>query len=146
MARNKLISKLTSEELRQLNAQTISHYQRSAYEFAEATEQHDVSQNIEALLRNMKGVGPYNILDLGCGPGRDLLTFKTGKTIRFPTPIAAIITGPGMITYKLVFIINSKVLTVQGRFSRSTKCLMPVFKDLFSFIVNFPETHNKLAQ
>ena len=77
MAHNKLIAKLTSEELRQLNAQTISHYQRSAYEFAEATEQHDVSQNIEALLRNMKGVGPYNILDLGCGPGRDLLTFKT---------------------------------------------------------------------
>ena len=76
MARNKLIAKLTPEKLRQLNAQTISHYQRSAFEFAEATEQHDVSQNIDALLRHMTGLAPYDILDLGCGPGRDVLAFK----------------------------------------------------------------------
>ena len=76
MARNKLIAKLTPEKLGQLNAQTISHYQRSAFEFAEATEQHDVSQNIDALLRHMTGLAPYDILDLGCGPGRDLRAFK----------------------------------------------------------------------
>jgi len=76
MGRNKLLARLTPEELRHLNAQTIAHYQRSAHEFLEATGQHDVSQNIEALLRNITGVKPYDILDLGCGPGRDLLAFK----------------------------------------------------------------------
>ena len=76
MSRNKFLTKLEQEELRHLNAQTISHYERSAHEFLEATRQHDVSQNIEALLRNITGVKPYDILDLGCGPGRDLLAFK----------------------------------------------------------------------
>ncbi len=76
MSRDKLLKKLKQEELRHLNAQTISHYERSAQEFLEATRQHDVSQNIEALLRNITGVKPYDILDLGCGPGRDLLAFK----------------------------------------------------------------------
>ena len=76
MERNKLLARLTPEELRHLNAQTIAHYQRSAHEFLEATGQHDVSQNIEALLRNITGAKPYDILDLGCGPGRDLLAFK----------------------------------------------------------------------
>src|SRR5690606_32394243 len=35
----------------------------------------DVSQNIEALLRHIRGVAPFTILDFGCGPGRDLATF-----------------------------------------------------------------------
>lgn len=76
MSRNKYLTKLEQGEVRNLNAQTISHYERSAHEFLEATWQHDVSQNIEALLRNITGVKPYDILDLGCGPGRDLLAFK----------------------------------------------------------------------
>ena len=76
MSRNKFLTKLEQEEVRNLNAQTISHYERSAHEFLEATRQHDVSQNIEALLRNITGVKPFDILDLGCGPGRDLLAFK----------------------------------------------------------------------
>ena len=76
MRRNRLLAKLKQEELRYLNAQTISHYERSAHEFLEATRQHDVSQNIEALLRNITGVKPYDILDLGRGPGRDLLALK----------------------------------------------------------------------
>src|SRR5438094_916968 len=40
-----------------------------------ATKDHDVSQNTAALLEALEGPGPFAILDLGCGPGRDLATF-----------------------------------------------------------------------
>jgi trans-aconitate methyltransferase len=40
------------------------------------TWDHDVSQNIQALLAAIAGTQPYHILDLGCGPGRDLVTFR----------------------------------------------------------------------
>ena len=33
-------------------------------------------QNIAALLRHLEGTAPFAILDLGCGPGRDLATFR----------------------------------------------------------------------
>jgi SAM-dependent methyltransferase len=35
-----------------------------------------VSQNINALLGAMQSAPPFTILDLGCGPGRDLKTFS----------------------------------------------------------------------
>jgi SAM-dependent methyltransferase len=35
-----------------------------------------VRQNVEALLRHLKTPPPHRILDLGCGPGRDLATFR----------------------------------------------------------------------
>ena len=43
---------------------------------AQGTRDHDVSQNISALLTALPGEGPYRILDVGCGPGRDLAEFK----------------------------------------------------------------------
>ncbi len=59
-----------------LVARTLGHYQARAAAFWEGTRDHDVSQNIEALLRHIVAVPPYRILDLGCGPGRDLLDFS----------------------------------------------------------------------
>lgn len=55
---------------------TLAHYETNADSFWEGTAGHDVSQNIEALLSSIEGQPPFRILDFGCGPGRDLLTFK----------------------------------------------------------------------
>ncbi len=62
-------------ELEQLVAQTLAHYNQRAEFFREGTRDHDVSQNIGALLRHITGEPPFTILDLGCGPGRDLKAF-----------------------------------------------------------------------
>jgi SAM-dependent methyltransferase len=54
---------------------TLAYYQQSAERFRAGTSDHDVSQNIAALLRHINGQPPYTILDFGCGPGRDLKSF-----------------------------------------------------------------------
>jgi SAM-dependent methyltransferase len=54
---------------------TLAHYDAHAEEFWRGTRDHDVSQNIEALLRHIETAPPFTILDLGCGPGRDLKDF-----------------------------------------------------------------------
>jgi SAM-dependent methyltransferase len=53
-------------------ARTLAYYEERAQEFRAGTKDHDVSQNIAALLRHIEGEPPFTILDLGCGPGRDL--------------------------------------------------------------------------
>ena len=65
------------EESRRVSAQTITHYDRSARDFWEGTKDHDVSQNTDALLDTIDGDPPFSILDLGCGPGRDLHFFHS---------------------------------------------------------------------
>ena len=65
----------TREELDRITALTLAHYSERAEDFWQGTRDHDVSQNIAALLRHLHGPGPFAILDLGCGPGRDLKTF-----------------------------------------------------------------------
>ena len=67
--------KLTSHDLERLVERTLNHYDRRAGDFWEGTRDHDVSQNIAALLQHIKGEPPFTILDLGCGPGRDLKAF-----------------------------------------------------------------------
>ena len=47
----------------------------SAQSYRDGTRNHNVSQNIDALLRHIEGDAPFDILDLGCGPGRDLIAF-----------------------------------------------------------------------
>ena len=51
---------------------TLAHYESQAERFWQGTRDHDVSQNIDALLNAIPGSGPFRILDFGCGPGRDL--------------------------------------------------------------------------
>jgi len=61
--------------LAEITAQTLSHYNDTAEDFREGTRDHDVSQNIEALLRHLDASSALSILDFGCGPGRDLRAF-----------------------------------------------------------------------
>ena len=56
---------------------TIRHYECNAEAFRVGTANHDVRQNVEALLRHVAAQPPFTILDFGCGPGRDLRTFTT---------------------------------------------------------------------
>lgn len=67
---------LSAAELAHLRDSTVAHYERNAESFWQGTRDHDVAQNIEALLRHLPGEAPQDILDLGCGPGRDLTTFE----------------------------------------------------------------------
>lgn len=55
---------------------TLDYYDRHAQQFFNGTIDHDVSQNINALLDAIQAQPPFTILDLGCGPGRDLKTFS----------------------------------------------------------------------
>ncbi|NWL78715.1 SAM-dependent methyltransferase [Pseudomonas taiwanensis] len=66
---------LQPEDLASITSATLDDYNRNAEGFREGTRDHDVSQNIEALLRHIRGNAPFTLLDFGCGPGRDLQTF-----------------------------------------------------------------------
>ncbi|MFC7420661.1 class I SAM-dependent methyltransferase [Iodobacter arcticus] len=65
----------THNPLALISQQTLAHYQANAESFKAGTASHDVSQNIAALLRHISGKAPFDILDFGCGPGRDLKQF-----------------------------------------------------------------------
>ena len=60
-----------------VSARTLAHYESNAPSFWEGTRGHDVSENYAALLGNLEGAGPFAILDVGCGPGRDLAYFRS---------------------------------------------------------------------
>lgn len=68
--------KLDPAALRHVVSRTLEHYHTRAEAFWEGTRDHDVMQNIEALLRHIQVKPPFSILDFGCGPGRDLQEFK----------------------------------------------------------------------
>ena len=67
---------MTIEDLQRITSRTLSHYNQCAQAFWDGTRDHDVSQNITALLQYIEGMAPFELLDFGCGPGRDLITFK----------------------------------------------------------------------
>ena len=66
------MAQLNALDIEALTRRTLEHYERSAENFWRGTRDHDVSQNIGALLRHIEGEPPFTILDFGCGPGRDL--------------------------------------------------------------------------
>ena len=65
------------EDIDDIAQRTLAHYERNAQQFFAGTIGHDVSQNIGALLGAIEAEAPFTILDLGCGPGRDLKTFAS---------------------------------------------------------------------
>ncbi len=64
--------KLNPRDLDELASLTLEHYNQRAEDFRDGTQDHDVSQNIAALLQHIESEPPFTILDFGCGPGRDL--------------------------------------------------------------------------
>lgn len=70
-------SRVDANQLRRISRLTIAHYDRSAEEYWDGTRDHDVSQNHAAFLDAIEGKHPFSILDLGCGPGRDLRYFRS---------------------------------------------------------------------
>lgn len=74
---NKLSDAFDKAQWRRISEATIGHYDRTAGDFRDGTRNHDVSQNYRALLEAIEGNPPFSILDLGCGPGRDLQYFRS---------------------------------------------------------------------
>ncbi len=70
------MGRFTPEEQAALVRRTLRHYDENAESFWEGTRDHDVSQNRDAFLRAL-AKAPARILDLGCGPGRDLAFFRS---------------------------------------------------------------------
>ena len=66
----------TPDDLQRIAERTLAYYDQNAQQFWEGTRDHDVSQNIDALLKHIKATPPLELLDFGCGPGRDLISFK----------------------------------------------------------------------
>lgn len=66
---------LSEADLAAISASTLGHYEQHAAHYWAGTREHDVSQNIAALLRHITGTPPFTVLDFGCGPGRDLAAF-----------------------------------------------------------------------
>ncbi|MRW94405.1 methyltransferase domain-containing protein [Duganella sp. FT80W] len=64
------------DKIQDITQTTLRHYERTAEQFFAGTIDHDVRQNIAALLDAIEAPAPWRLLDLGCGPGRDLKTFK----------------------------------------------------------------------
>ena len=68
---------LTPDDLQRIAARTLAHYDRGAQAYWDGTRDHDVGQNIGALLGSIETAPPFELLDFGCGPGRDLATFTS---------------------------------------------------------------------
>lgn len=66
---------LNKADLDAIASATLADYDSNPQGFFAGTRDHDVSQNIDALLQAITAPAPFTILDLGCGPGRDLATF-----------------------------------------------------------------------
>ena len=71
------VSSDASATIDEISRVTLEHYEQGAEQFWLGTRDHDVSQNIDALLGEIEGNPPFRILDFGCGPGRDLRTFAS---------------------------------------------------------------------
>ncbi|MDH3279546.1 MAG: class I SAM-dependent methyltransferase [Gammaproteobacteria bacterium] len=64
-----------SQDLEKISHLTLEHYNQRAEAFWQGTRDHNVGQNITALLQYIEAESPFTILDFGCGPGRDLKVF-----------------------------------------------------------------------
>ena len=66
-----------TEELNEIETVTLDHYNQNAEAFWQGTKDHDVIQNYNAFLAPFPKDKKLDILDFGCGPGRDVSYFKS---------------------------------------------------------------------
>lgn len=71
------MEKFDNQQLAEIEAKTLDHYDRNAKAFWSGTKDHDVSQNRQAFLAACEQQPSLDILDFGCGPGRDVYYFKS---------------------------------------------------------------------
>lgn len=67
----------STEAWHEIELITLNHYNQHAESFWDGTKDHDVTQNYTAFLRPFPTNKKLDILDLGCGPGRDVIYFKS---------------------------------------------------------------------
>lgn len=65
------------QQLAEIERVTLGHYDDNAASFWQGTKDHDVSQNYQKFLGQFPPAQQLDILDFGCGPGRDLCYFKS---------------------------------------------------------------------
>lgn len=65
------------QQLAEIERVTLGHYDDNAASFWQGTKDHDVSQNYQKFLGHFPPAQQLDILDFGCGPGRDLCYFKS---------------------------------------------------------------------
>ncbi|MCB1703560.1 MAG: class I SAM-dependent methyltransferase [Halioglobus sp.] len=68
---------LPEQQLAEIERLTLGHYNGNAAAFWQGTKDHDVSQNYQKFLGRFPPAQQLDILDFGCGPGRDLCYFKS---------------------------------------------------------------------
>jgi SAM-dependent methyltransferase len=66
-----------NKEWDEIETITLDHYNQNAVAFWSGTKDHDVTQNYDAFLAPFPEDKKLDILDLGCGPGRDVYYFKS---------------------------------------------------------------------
>jgi SAM-dependent methyltransferase len=68
---------LKAEKLAEIETVTLGHYNQNAEAFWHGTKDHDVTQNYAAFLAPFPKDKKLDILDFGCGPGRDVNYFQS---------------------------------------------------------------------
>ena len=63
--------------LSEIESITLSHYDQNADSFWQGTKDYDVTQNHAAFLASFTSGQVLDILDFGCGPGRDVKYFQS---------------------------------------------------------------------
>ena len=66
-----------SHDSNEIETITLGHYDQNAEAFWDGTKDHDVTQNYAAFLAPFPKDKQLDILDFGCGPGRDVSYFKS---------------------------------------------------------------------
>jgi SAM-dependent methyltransferase len=68
---------IKAKKLAEIETLTLDHYDQNAEAFWQDTKDHDVTQNTAAFLAPFPKNKILDVLDLGCGPGRDVKYFHS---------------------------------------------------------------------